>query len=1293
MSKSEKGDSDRFLKEKEFNLSGGIDLSKFLEDDALDVNEENELNKEKDENIDEAIGEISSPFVSSESIDSDMKRDGSVTKKPEDDVITQMAKEGEYRIHWALMVSMITVYSIIGLIVGTTFDPIIALIGLLTLAIFGFWLGGKWIPQKEMHILGVTWVIISMKLLYGLALDLHHWGWLADYSINENVILGLLLLSLVVLNVFIAHWHDSDAIAVQATLILMVVASGASTTSKEIGIDSGLLLASLLLIATLLLHGLAILRKSGNLAAMGIVASNLWIGIHALSNNWVFFGLEILKFEGALLLFTLFTIVNVINAIIATHFYKEENWFSQAFNVVGIGKPGLWGVSVGIGMIGALMTIAAHRNETGYALAQISMLLAAFGGSYLVVRGVESSKLQLSMYMPGALLIISLFIIESLIPEGIISGLANYSLFAIGAISIISITLLNHQTAVSDTVLWVGCIVIVTLLTILIPADQNSDGGLKLLLSVILTFGGLAILAIWRVSPSLAGISVLGPWIWCLLFATAADTRIIKIELIPIILEPWYLSVFCIIAILIQYPVNTMLGDSGINLGSRFKGITEFSAITRDSGALRLWNLSLLLSLLGWTAITYAGGMPAEGLFLGIVSLFGVHFMAEVRSKHQDTPMFLLYSCVLMCLICQFRFGFDSFWTGIITLFGILLAAFTKKNIEKILMVLMGGAAASLTLTTLFPNKTILEINMWWPEEITSVWIQLFCVCLILGLYLPMAGKYEKILQPAIANGLMLLSCIVLASNNDSWQLLISFVMLFVSSVLLVMQAEVRTGLKDIAKRETLMENLRRKQLVKQHLESGGSLDELGSLMATENSKQILQTSEKGTIEVIDPELIDLLEKRKKKNMNTNLSESELILQDVHYRPVVMLLFIALIFVITGFFSFSPTLNNGGDVANAMLLIAAIFSVVLISASRWRTKELDLSMADVVGIELPIAVSMGGITLVYLLGRISSSAVMENQMPLLILVIVLLIFGIFAIWGKKDLGRRVPSAAEWIGYCLAGSAIIGLFIFAATPPPFLMNPLKFDSLIYMGPMFFMEISLIALVIIWDKIDLTRLKKNMEDHRGGPGRILWVILIAMVSNGLATILVSLLMIQRALKWNLPSVISITNMMAFAGLFTLISWINSEWLMFVGIVGIIGALASFGGLVWISTMRKDLGNWVSCWTWDAHALALISIIILSTTLGDWFTIVLILTMIGLSLSVWSTGILLDLRTYRVWGAVDLFIGWTIAILSIGLILNPFNLLLLLSATAILLGIITWLAQTNKHILSDNSSSHIS
>ena len=69
------------------------------------------------------------------------------------------------------------------------------------------------------------------------------------------------------------------------------------------------------------------------------------------------------------------------------------------------------------------------------------------------------------------------------------------------------------------------------------------------------------------------------------------------------------------------------------------------------------------------------------------------------------------------------------------------------------------------------------------------------------------------------------------------------------------------------------------------------------------------------------------------------------------------------------------------------------------------------------------------------------------------------------------------------------------------------------------------------------------------------------------------------------------------------------------------------------------------------------------------------------------------MLDLRTYRVWGAVNLFVAWGAAILSVRIILDSTSLLLLLGSTAILLGIITWLAQTNKHVLSDDSSLHVS
>ncbi len=1287
MSKSEKEDSDQFLKEKMFISSGDLDLSKFLEDARIEDSKENQ--NVQLEIIDEAIGQINEPFVFSESEKSNDLNEDYSNRKPTDSIVTQIAKEGENRIHWALMITMISVYSAIGLIIGIILNPLIALFGLLFLSILGFWLGGKWIPKNDMNVLGVTWVIISMKLLYGLALDLHHWGWLDDFNINEDIILGLILLILVCLNIFIANWHNSDAIAVQATLILMVVASGASATSSEIGIDSGILLASLLLMATLLLHGLAIQRKSGNLAAMGIVASNLWIGIHALSDNWMIFNLVLIKLEDALLLFILFSTVNITNAIIATKFYKENNWFSQASKVLGIGKPGLWGVSVSIGMIGALMTIAANRYETGYALAQISMLLASFGGSYLVVRGVKSSKLQASLYFPGILLIVSLFIIESLFPEGLISGLANYSLFSFGSTLVISFTLLNNQTAVSDTVLWTGGVAIVTLLTILIPTNRNSDEGLRLLIGISIVFGGLAILSVFRKSPSLGGVALLGPWIWCLFFATSVDQRLIKSELIPIDLNPWYLTVFCIVTVTLQYPVNKKLGHSSLNIGSKLEGITEFSAFTRDSGILKLWNLSLILSLTGWMAITYYGGMYAEGLFVGLIVLFGIHLIAEIRSEHQNNPLFLMYACILVSLIFQFRFGYDAFWTVLITIFGLILSEFSNKDNEKIMVLLMSSTAASLILATLFPGKNTLEITIQWPESNLSVWVQLFCVFTILTRYIPRAGKFEHILQPAIANGIMLLSCIVLAANNSSWQLLISFIMLFFSSIILVMQTEVRSGLKDIARKEAKIEDIKRKQLIKKYLDSGKTLEDLNNLSKTNTENGSGNYSERGRIEVIDPELIELLEKRKKKRLNSKISENDLLLQDAYYRPIVMLLFISIIFLITGYFSYSPLFSNTGNLANSMLLIAAIFSVLIISASRWRTKDLELNMADILGIEMPVFISMCGISMVYLLGRFSSGATQENQMALLILIVVLCIFGVFAIWGKKDLGRRIPSAVELIVLCLGGSGLIGFFIFAATPPPFLINPLKFEALIYRLPLFTLEIILIILVLIWDKIDSTRLLKKMNDHRGPNGRIIWMLFIATVSNGLATITASILMIQKSLKWKQPSVISISNMILFIGFYVFISWINADLLILVSILGVTGATVSCCILLYISTLKQEFAGWVSCWSWDAHVIGLISIILLMYSSTEIGLIVLVLVLVGLSLSVWSTGILLDLRTYRVWGAVDLLVAWIIAILSVEILIRPSNLLTILGATGILLGIITWLAQSNKHILSGNNS----
>ena len=143
------------------------------------------------------------------------------------DPMKSEAVEAEQRVHWSMMVTMIVLWSIIGAYVGMTFSASIAGPALFAMALFSFWLASKWIPDPNMRILGTTWAIISMKLFFGLVIDLHHWGLLDDLMFSEDVILGILLLGTVILNIALAYHFDEDAIAAQATLVLLAIGSAA----------------------------------------------------------------------------------------------------------------------------------------------------------------------------------------------------------------------------------------------------------------------------------------------------------------------------------------------------------------------------------------------------------------------------------------------------------------------------------------------------------------------------------------------------------------------------------------------------------------------------------------------------------------------------------------------------------------------------------------------------------------------------------------------------------------------------------------------------------------------------------------------------------------------------------------------------------------------------------------------------------------------------------------------------------------------------------------------------------
>ena len=392
---------DDVLRQKEFRRGSGIDLGQFMIQEPDENFDEEQVVIEKE--TDEAVGEVASLFSADDEQSNEagaIKRDGTVEKAAAPDSVTDMAVHGERRLGFGLLAGMVLVWSILGWVVGTALPPLLGGPLLIIMGLSGLWAGEKWIPNPTMHLLGITWVIISMKILYGFALDVHHWGWLDSSPLGADLSLGIFLLTLIGFNILIAQRHNDDAIAAQATLVLLALGSATGALYDEIGV------AGMILLGTLSMHGLALHRQSGNLASLGIAVSYLWIGLHAFSNEWTIANIEIVSFDDDLLLFMLMFAVTATNAIMATQFHKADNWFSAGAEALGLGKPGLWAISVGLGMIGALLSIAANRDETGYALAQLLLLMSAFGGSYLAVRGVALRRLAPFILFPAPFLLV-----------------------------------------------------------------------------------------------------------------------------------------------------------------------------------------------------------------------------------------------------------------------------------------------------------------------------------------------------------------------------------------------------------------------------------------------------------------------------------------------------------------------------------------------------------------------------------------------------------------------------------------------------------------------------------------------------------------------------------------------------------------------------------------------------------------------------------------------------------------------------------------------------------------------
>ena len=1276
---------DEMIRKKNFSRARGLDISSFMINEEKDEQESESVDLEEDvvKDIDKAMGEVVELFSrggDEHKMAGAVQKDGTVIKPPENDSVTDMSIHGEKRLGFGLLIAMIFIWSAIGTIVGTVLAPVVSATGLILMVIIGLLLGEKWIPNPNMRILGVTWVIISMKLFYGLAIDMWRWDWLVGLPIEEGQALGIFLLSAVGLNIFLAQRHDEDAIAAQATLILLVIGSATGALYGELGI------AVMIAVGTMMLHGLALLRNSGNLASLGIAVSYLWIGAHAISNNWNLFGLEIIPFEDDLILFLLMVCITAANATMAAKFVDADNWFSSAFKSLGLGKPGLWSVSVGLGMIGALLAIAANRLETGYALAQLVLLLTAFSASYLVVRGVPWTSLAPWVLVPAPFLLAALSLMVSGAFDAELErfSLQPYSLYAAMTALFTASALLRHQTAVSDHVLWAGGLVIVTLLTLLIPADDQSTGSRTLLISQGIVWIGLSYLAVQRNSPSIAGTAVIAPWIWLLFFATDAENRLISADFIPVAIAEYDLAMWMGLLLVQQVWVNIEHGETGLNIASRLAGLSEFSARLRDSAVLQLWNLSFLLTLFVTWAITRPGALPAYGLYGILCALLAGHVAMVYLGKHKGKPRSLMTVWGISAVALSWTYGQAAIWAlTLVAACAVLLHVsdrmkasganeFELKKAEalpgQLLTLMMGLLSGFFVIIALDPlNMTVLTGSENLLAEEYNLLILTIITLAAIALYLVRASKLEKLLPPALsAVGLMVVMILAGQVQDSGIVVLLTISAFIISGAYLALQGEFRSGMRALARKEERLARIEEKRqrladFISQNSESEGQ----------ENvDKEVEATKKDSNLQLIDVELLDLAEKQRKRAKRAgSIGQYDLEVGDIHHRPVIVISFLVTVILASMFLSF--TTGNGFTI----LAFCVMVSILFITLARLRANQIGLRLPDVMGIELPIAISMAGLVLVHITGRISNSVIeLDDAKHLAVIAVGLTILSGVGLLGRSDLGLRIPNALEGIVYLLAFDRIICVIIGGEVPLPFQFDPFDGALMDWIIPLVFIEILMLGFLFGFDWVEGERIKRGLADHRGSGGRSAWLVFASMVSFGPAAILALLFGIRRGWSWQQPAVVMIAWVMLPLPIHGTLFWANNYIALPVfgmNLTAAILGVVSIMFVVW--SIVESKGIWLASALWSVH------ILLLSAGIGWGDLAILSVFVMICSTTAWVSGIITLRKSWRVFGALDLVIAWIISFVMLSQGGSIESMLTVLVASAGLLGLVTYLTQT--------------
>ena len=133
---------------------------------------------------------------------------------------------------------------------------------------------------------------------------------------------------------------------------------------------------------------------------------------------------------------------------------------------------------------------------------------------------------------------------------------------------------------------------------------------------------------------------------------------------------------------------------------------------------------------------------------------------------------------------------------------------------------------------------------------------------------------------------------------------------------------------------------------------------------------QIEEESKGSQIKMIDAELLQLSEMQKKRSRRRSSSgDYDLVVGDIHHKPTIVISFIIVTILVGVFFAWTS-----GESLSA-IAVASFISVLFIGIARWRADQVNLQLPDIMGIESPVAITMGGLTLIQIAGRLGDANV------------------------------------------------------------------------------------------------------------------------------------------------------------------------------------------------------------------------------------------------------------------------------------------------------------------------------